>query len=300
MHDGAVIFADHSVSPPDMWASWSADPVTVALLALSALLYAVGTGRLQRHGRPLAIRRTIAFYTGLGILVVALLSPLHALSEPLLSAHMVQHLLLILIAAPLLVYGAPLVPLVVGLPSRIRRLTGRTRSIVAPTLRILLNPVAVGCLHALAMWSWHLPALYRWGLQSSSVHAIEHASFLSTALLFWALVIDAGRRRRPAYGAGIFLVFATMLQSSALGAVLTFATRPLYSVHMFRAREWGIEPLVDQELAGLIMWIPAGAIYLVAMAVLFGSWLKEADRRLSERKEADLFRVAAYRKPPGG
>jgi putative membrane protein len=279
MHDRAVMFAHHSVSSRDMWGSWSIEPVTIALLALSALLYAVGAARLQQRGHPPSIRRTISFYAGLGILVVALLSPLHALSEVLLSAHMVQHLLLILIAAPLIVYGASLVPLMMGLPRSIRRFTQRIRSIVPPTLKILLNPVVVGCLHALAMWSWHLPALYRWGLQSSSVHALEHASFLSTALLFWALVIDAGRRRRPTYGAGVVLVFATMLQSSALGAVLTFATRPLYSVHIVRAREWGIEPLVDQELAGLIMWIPAGAIYLLTMAVLFGAWLNYAERR---------------------
>jgi putative membrane protein len=279
MHDGAVIFAHHSVSPRDMWASWSVDPLTIVLLALSALLYAVGAARLQRRGRPPAIRRTISFYAGLGILVVALLSPLHALAEVLLSAHMVQHLLLILFAAPLLIYGAGLVSLMVGLPRGLRRFVQRIRSVVAPTFRILLNPVVVGCLHALAMWSWHLPALYRWGLRSSAVHAVEHASFLATALLFWVVVVGAARRRRPPIGVAILLVFATMLQSSALGAVLTFATRPLYSIHIVGAREWGIEPLVDQELAGLIMWIPAGAIYLVTMAVLFGAWLKDADRR---------------------
>jgi putative membrane protein len=279
MHDDAVMLAHHFVSSGDIWASWSFEPVTVALLALSALLYAVGAARLQRRRRPLSRRRTTAFYAGLGVLAVALLSPLHALSEVLLSAHMVQHLLLILAAAPLLVYGAAVVPVVVGLPRSIRSLTQRTRSVVAPTLRSLFNPIVVGCLQALAIWLWHLPALYRWGLNSSALHALEHASFLSTALLFWTLVIGAGRRRRPMYGVAIVVVFATMLQSSALGAVLSFATRPLYSVHLVGAREWGIEPLVDQELAGLIMWIPAGAIYLLTMAVLFGAWLKDADRR---------------------
>lgn len=278
MHDDAVIFAHHSVSSRDMWA-WSVEPVTIALLALSALLYAVGAARMQRRGRQPAIRRTISFYAGLGILIVALLSPLDGLAEVLLSAHMVQHLLLILFAAPLLIYGAALVPMIVGLPRGLRRFAQRIRSVVAPTRKILLNPVVVGCLHALAMWSWHLPALYRWGLQSSSVHALEHASFLSTALLFWALVIDAGRSRRPTYGAAVVLVFATMLQSSALGAVLTFATRPLYSLHIVRAREWGIEPLLDQELAGLIMWIPAGVIYFLTMAILFAAWLNDAERR---------------------
>jgi putative membrane protein len=279
MHHGAVTFAHHSVSSPDLWASWSLEPVTVALVAVSALLYAVGAGRLQRRGRPPAIRRTISFYAGLGILVVALSSPLHALAEVLLSAHMVQHLLLILLAAPLLVYGAGLVPLVVGLPRGLRRFGQRIRSVIAPTFKILLNPVVVVCLHAFAMWSWHFPALYRWGLQSSAVHAVEHASFLATALLFWLVVVGAARRGRPPIGVAIFVVFATMLQSSALGAVLTFATRPLYTIHIAGAHEWGVEPLVDQELAGLIMWIPAGAIYLLTMAVLFGVWLKDADQR---------------------
>jgi putative membrane protein len=279
MRDGAVTLANHSASSPGVWAAWSLEPVTVALLALAALLYGVGAARLHRRGRPLAIRRTVAFYAGLSILAAALLSPLHSLAELLLSAHMVQHLLLILVAAPLLVHGAAAVPVMVALPPNIRRGARTIRSRVAPAYRLALHPVIVGSVHALVMWSWHLPALYRAGLQSSVVHALEHASFLVTALLFWTLVMGAGRRRRATIGAGILVVFATMLQSSALGAVLTFATRPLYTVHVVRAPEWGIGPLVDQELAGLIMWIPAGAIYLLTMAVLFGAWLKDANRR---------------------
>jgi putative membrane protein len=278
VHDRAVTVT-HSVFLQDVWASWSFEPLTIALLLISALLYALGSGRLQRRGHPVEARRIIAFYAGVGVLVAALLSPLHALTELLLSAHMVQHLLLILLAAPLLVYGAALLPLLLGLPPRLRRAAHRTRRLIAPGLPILLNPLVVGGLHALAMWAWHLPSLYRLGLQNALVHAVQHSTFLATALLFWALVIPTGRRSRRMYGAVILLVFATMLQSSALGALLTFATRPLYSVHVVGAEALGISPLVDQELAGLIMWVPAGAVYVLTMAVLFGAWLTYSDGR---------------------
>jgi putative membrane protein len=270
MHDRAVMLAHHSVSG-DGWESWNPEPVTIMLLVLSAVLYGVGVARLRRRARA----RTIAFYTALAVVAAALLSPLHALAERLLAAHMVQHLLLILVAAPLLVYGAGAVPVIVGLPARIRRGVQKVRSRLGPARWLVLNPVLVGGLHALAMWSWHLPVPYEAGLENSLLHALQHASLLGTALLLWTLVIGAGRRRRAALGVGILLMFATMLQSGALGAVLTFATRPLYGIHVARAAD----ALFDQQLAGLIMWVPAGVIYLVAMAMLFGAWLKETERR---------------------
>jgi putative membrane protein len=271
MHDRAVMLAHHPVSGRDWWESWNPEPVTIMLLVVSAVLYGVGVARLRRRARA----RTIAFYTALAVVAAALLSPLHGLAERLLAAHMVQHLLLILVAAPLLVYGAGAVAVIVGLPARVRRGVQKVRSRVAPARWLVLNPVLVGGLHALAMWSWHLPVPYEAGLENSLLHALQHASFLGTALLLWTLVIGVGRRRRAALGVAILLMFATMLQSGALGAVLTFATRPLYGVHVAGAAD----ALFDQQLAGLIMWVPAGVIYLVAMAMLFGAWLKETERR---------------------
>jgi putative membrane protein len=179
------------------------------------------------------------------------------------------------------VAGLPGAPLALGLPAAPRRGAYWLWRAVAlrAARRTLASPVAVAALHALAVWSWHLPTLYEAGLTSPWWHALEHASFLGSALAFWALVLPAGRRRRLGHAPAIFLVFVTALQGAALGAVLTFATRPLYPTHVRRALTWGIGPLTDQQLAGLIMWVPAGIVYLLVMLCLFGGWMKDAERR---------------------
>jgi putative membrane protein len=221
----------------------------------------------------------VAFYGGLGAVVIALLSPLHALGETLFSAHMVQHLVLVLGAAPLLVAGAPALPMIQGVPRGLRRAlrTLPHAPAMAPLRRALRNGLVVGGLNALAMWAWHLPALYEAGLSGPSLHALEHASFIGTAVLFWILVMRAGARRYPTGGTAIALVFVTALQSSALGALLAFASRPLYGVHAEGALAWGMTPLADQRLAGLLMWVPAGIVYIAAMAALLLRWLKDME-----------------------
>jgi putative membrane protein len=238
-----------------------------------------------------SVRRAVAFHAGLAFIVVALVSPLDALAGWLFSAHMVQHLLLILIAPPLIVYGAPGAPLMLALPRALRRRlhAARHSTAVRVTQRIVFSAAVVWSLQTLAMWGWHLPAPYQDALRSQPLHALEHASFFFTAVLFWSLVIETGPRRKLGYGATIVLVFAAALQSAALGAVLTFASHPLYPLHIPRAAALGVGALADQQLAGLIMWVPAGTVYLITMAALFLRWLKsmEADQA-AERRAAEL------------
>jgi cytochrome c oxidase assembly factor CtaG len=277
-----VILAHHPVALDGWWAQWTFEPATAALIAAAAVLYGVGRGRLRRRGRaqhaPSA--RATAFYAGLALLALALLSPIHALGETLFSAHMVQHLLLILGVAPLLVYGAPLLPVLLALPPAVRRDVGvlRHAPLVGWSVRTVMHPLVVWGLHALVLWTWHLPGLYRAALEDPLLHVLEHSSLLLTAIAFWYLVMATGARRRLALGPAVLFVFTTGLQSGALGALLTFASRPLYPLHVHGARAWGVTPLADQELAGLIMWIPAGAAYLVAMAALLLAWLKDLER----------------------
>ncbi|MGH9166339.1 MAG: cytochrome c oxidase assembly protein, partial [Acidimicrobiia bacterium] len=131
-------------------------------------------------------------------------------------------------------------------------------------IRLLGSPPAIWGLQALAVWSWHLPGLYELGLASELLHAVEHGSFLGTALLFWWLVVEAPGRLGHLERA--LLVFATALQTGLLGAIILFASTVLYPVHAPGA--WGLTPLEDQQLAGAIMWIPMGIVYLATIGVL--------------------------------
>jgi putative membrane protein len=286
-HDGRLL------APHDLLSAWSPEPGLLLGLGLLAWLYARGLRRLWRSRPGRGIRRweARAFLAGWLTLVVALLSPLHPLGRVLFSAHMVQHELLIALGAPLLVLGRPLVPLLWAVPIGWRRAAGAwTRS--APVRlggRTLTRPFVAWLLHAVAIWVWHLPALYEEALASDGVHALEHTCFLGTALLFWWAMVH-GRQGRIGYGASVFYLFATALHSGALGALLTFAPRPWYPAYGGVTAQWGLSPLEDQQLAGLIMWIPGGVSYLVAGLLLLAGWLRESERRAARWQARGLLR----------
>jgi putative membrane protein len=255
-----------------------------AALSLAGMGYAAALMiRWRRHRRLPARRRHVAgFAAGLGVLAVALVSPLDALASERFAAHMIQHLLLILVAAPLVVSGRPATVMLGAVPPGRRRAlhratsTGACRSLTA----VLAHPVVVWALGTAVLWAWHLPALYELALRSNAVHAAEHATFFGTAALFWWLVIGAGRRRGPVdRPTALALTFATALAGSALGAVLTFAAAPLYPLQAARAAAAGVPPLEDQQLAGVLMWIPPGVVYLVTMVTLLYRWFAELDAR---------------------
>ena len=286
-HEGAPL------APHDLWRAWGSDPGVVLPLVLAAWLYARGTRALWRQAGPgHGVRRwqAAAFAAGWIVLGVALVSPLHALGETLFSAHMAQHELMMAVAAPLLVLGRPIVPLLWGLPIGWRRAAGRWAAArpLRATWSVLTLPSVAWLLHAVAIWGWHAPRLYDAALVSEPVHALQHASFLGTALLFWWALVH-GRNGRLRYGASVLYVFTTAVHATALGAVLALASRPLYPGYTATAA-WGLTPLEDQQLAGLIMWVPAGVAYLVAALVLMTAWLRESERR-AVRSEA--VRVAA-------
>jgi putative membrane protein len=269
------------VAPAHVWNAWELHPLVVLPLAGLAAAYGRGVRRLwvsPRGREAVGPRAAGAFCASLGALAVALVSPLHRLGESLFSAHMVQHLLLVLVVAPLFVLGRPLVPLALAVPRRARgALHALSRSPrLAAAGAVATSAVVVWALHTGAMWAWHLPSLYDAALRSDALHGLEHLSFVATAALFWWVVVDAASAARAHPGA-LLLLFATGLQGAALGAVLTFATKPLYAVSQAAARAWSLSPLSDQQLAGLIMWVPTGAFYLVAMGVLLLRWLREPD-----------------------
>lgn len=280
----------HAASVDRAWlGAWDLDPLLGITLVMAALLYARGiaTMRSRRTGPSPERKRNVAFYTGLTVVALAIMSPLHGLAETLLWAHMVQHVVLIVVAAPLLAYARPGLPIMLGLPAPLQ---GPLRA--DPVLRVsrmirraVANAPVVWVLGAAALWVWHLPGPYDWALRNDVGHRLEHFSFVATALLYWAVVVPR-RARLTRHASAIALTFATGLQSAALGAILTFATQPLYLTHADRAVAWGLSPLTDQQLAGVIMWVPMGGLYVAIIAALFLGWMREMDRRLPPREVA--------------
>ena len=271
----------HALAPHDLWSAWTLAPAVLAGLAIGGALYAWGVHILWRragHGRVVPPWRAAAFAGALAALFVALISPLDAMGSVLFSAHMVQHLLLMMVAAPLMALSEPLMVTLWALPVRWRRAVGRAW-VRAHRLRsawtMTSRPGVALLLHVLALWLWHLPLLYERALRHEVVHVLEHASFFLTALLFWWVL---GRRHghRMHTGTAIAYLFAAALQSTILGALITMSRRPWYPSHFGTTQAWGFTPLEDQQLAGLLMWIPAGIVYLIPLVALLSRVLSAA------------------------
>lgn len=266
-----------------LWHRWTWEPMTLVLLLLSGALYAAGLANLwRRAGRDRGLRtwQAAAFYAGLFSLAAALLSPVAWLSEILFSVHMTQHEILMLISAPLLVFGRPLQALTWALPSRSRTAVVRTvtRPPIAAAWHSLTGPTAAFVLHAAAIWVWHAPRLYEAALRSSGIHALQHLSFVSTACLFWWGMVQ-GRYGRAGYGLGVLYVFLTAIHTSVLGALLTVAPWLWYQSYATAAARWQIDAIGDQQLAGLLMWVPSGIAFIVFGLGLMAAWLGESERR---------------------
>ena len=262
---------DDPVAPP----GWEFDPVVVIPLLLSLALYGLGLARLWRRagwGRGVTVTHAGLFAAGWLTLVAALVSPLHEYGEHLFVAHMVEHELLMAVAAPLLALSRPLGTFLHAFPRpwRIVLVTAAQTRIFAAVWEWLNRPVVATVLHGIAIWVWHIPSLLDATIESELMHRLQHVSFLVTALFFWWAII-----RRPVkdYGLGAAHVFATMVHTGLLGALLTLAPRVFYPLQTLHAPEFGFTPLEDQQLAGLFMWVPGGAIYLVAGIWLIGRWL---------------------------
>jgi putative membrane protein len=248
------------------------EPWLVALLALSAALYAAGVLRLWRHagrGRGITFGQVAAFAAGWLTLVAALVGPIDEFGDELFSVHMVQHELLMIVAAPLLVLARPLAAWTWAFAPQQRRALGHaTRwGWLAALWAFITRPVVAWALHAMALWGWHVPELFDAALHHEWIHILQHTSFFGTALLFWWSVL--GRDRRSAHGGfALVSVFTTMLHTSALGALLTFATSAWYPTYAAAGGALGLTPVEDQQIGGLVMWIPGGTAYLVAALVL--------------------------------
>ncbi|HET8649560.1 MAG TPA: cytochrome c oxidase assembly protein [Gemmatimonadales bacterium] len=270
------------VAPSAVWRAWEWDPSILTGLALLGAVYVAGNlirRREHRRADRTRGRESACFAAGWLLLVVALVSPLHPLGEQIFVAHMIQHELLMVAAAPLLILGRPERRLLWLLPVETRRaLTRLSRGGIGTGWRMLSQPIVALSIYLVILLGWHLPGPYDAALRSEPIHALEHLAFLGSALIFWWVVFGAvGRSGRS--GSAVLLLFGAAVCSSGLGALLTMSEQPWYSVYLGRTAIWGFSPLQDQQLGGLIMWVPACLTYLAAALAITASWLALAGRR---------------------
>jgi cytochrome c oxidase assembly factor CtaG len=268
-HEGHV----HSIS-----LLWTADPWILTPLGLSAILYGCGSLRFRARspasGRAFA-RRSLTFWTGWLVLAGALISPLHWLGEQLFTVHMIEHELVMAVAAPLVVLARPSAVLLWGLPKTIRRRTGQAlaNKKVRRVWAFLSSGTVATLVHGMAIWAWHAPVLFDAAVESVSLHRLQHLCFFATAILFWWSVIWNTNR-----GVAASHLFLTMLHMSVLGALIALSPNVLYGLQTQAAEEWGLLPLEDQQMAGLVMWVPAGIIYAAVALALTALWIRNSGR----------------------
>jgi cytochrome c oxidase assembly factor CtaG len=268
--------------------SWPFEPVVILGLELAAVLYWVGGAGVTRHRRVGSADRwrAAAFWLGLLAILVALQSPIDMLARQLFWVHMVQHLLLMVVAAPLLALASPWTRLWRAFPLRLRRWVARP-VFLNPRLGWLRaayhqvsRPSVIWVLSAANLWVWHLPPLYNLTLSNHLVHHLEHTLFLVLGIAFWAQLIDQRPFRAPlGMLARAGYVFLAMVQSWGLAGVLSFATVPFYSYALLPSRPGGISALTDQQIGGGMMWVPGAITYSIALIAFLFQWLAEEDER---------------------
>ncbi|MBA4142595.1 MAG: cytochrome c oxidase assembly protein [Nitrosospira sp.] len=255
----------------------------LVLMLVAASAYGSGLIRMWRRagvGRGIRQWQGGCFYLGITALVAALFWPLEALSRSNLWLHMVQHMVLIAVAAPLLALGRPWIPVLLSFPQPSQaRILRWWRSLDLPRWLVLPGPLAATAIHGVVIWFWHAPGPFNLALANEAIHIIEHVTLFGTALLFWWALLKAGSQA-DGFGSGAMAALATLMHMGVLGALLTFAPTPLYERFASFSLST-LSPLEDQQLAGLIMWIPTSAVYLAAGLALIARGLENARRQAS-------------------
>ena len=247
---------------------WIALPVAVLIASYSLGLINV----LRRTRRPGHLRaRSLSFYIGVLALSGALLSPLHGLGEQIFSIHMIEHEIVMALSAPLVVIARPLGLMLWALPQTLRHRAGVVLhgGIIRRLWSWCTRLTNATLLHGIIIWIWHVPFLFDAAVTNSAVHRLQHLSFFATAVAFWWSVLWKSNQ-----GAAAWSLFLTMLHTSALGALMALAPRVLYATEKRTTPYWGLSALEDQQLAGVIMWVPSGTIYAAAAMLMIALWIR--------------------------
>ena len=277
---------------PGVLLDWRLDPLALGLIvaAAAAWMWAVRRVAGRHPANPHPAYRSWFFGAGLVAIAVALLSPIEAYEGQLFSVHMVQHMLLELVAAPLLLAAAPITLTLRASSPRVRR--GLLVILHSPVLKVISFPVIAWILFAAVNWGWHFSTLYDQALEQPLLHYVQHATFLAAALLFWwpAIGADPSPWRLP-FPVRLFYLFLALPQNSFLGVSLLSAGQVLYPHYITNLRTWGSKPLEDQQLGGVLMWVAGDLAFLVAMAIVIVAWMRHEERRTARLDE----RLAAER-----
>lgn len=277
---GALAHAGHP-HPPTLATAFSPTPWLLVPLAAWVLLYTVGLHRLWgRAGVGAGVGRTglACAIAGVAILLLSTTWPLDAYGEWSLAAHIAQHMLLIAFVPPLLLAAQPLAVAAHALPARIA--LGLHRTLGTWQARAADSLTAASVAHGVVLCAWHVPAATTAALESDPVHWAMHASFLATGLWLWAAMWKRIRDPHVGAGAGVVAMVAVMMQMGFLGALMTFSTRPLYPVYAERAPQLGLDVMADQQLAGVLMWVPSCIPYLAGAMWLLWNGFARLQRRL--------------------
>ncbi len=265
--------------------SWDIRPEVIAGLLLAGGLFSLGWRRLHRRRSALAAPWRLASYlSGLAVLGLALMSPIDVLGGQLFYMHMIQHLLMVMLAPPLLLLANPFPLLLWGLPPRGRAVVAgwfTPGALVRQTLRLLTPPGLAWLLFIGFFLGWHDPNAYNAALYSDTVHDLEHVTFFGSAMLYWWHVIGAGPRLHGHFSrsAKIAFLLVTVPVNMAAGITIAFATEPLYTYYTTVPRFFGISVMNDQMLSGIIMWIPGSMMYIIAALVLIAGLVqREAEK----------------------
>jgi putative membrane protein len=260
-------------TPDALWTRWNLDPALIGTLLAVLALYLIGLVRFAGPGGDIPTWRRAAFVAGWATAAAALVSPLCALSVSLFSARVGQHMILSLVAAPLIMLGRPGVSL-----ARLWPAAGRGLS-ASPPLRAIRSAAGSATAFAVALWFWHAPGPYNATFASPTVYWLMHLTVLGTALMAWNVLLETRVARTvPALAVGA----VSTLQMTFLGAIITLTPRLLYAPHAVTPYAWGLSQAGDQQLGGLIMWVPGCSIFLAVTLLALG-------RAMSERAQADAL-----------
>lgn len=280
--------ADEHIDMEGWWLAWTLPPAIVVNLTLMAILYLIGFRRLHhsssksrqdRFSNTKSSKwRATSFSGALIVLLIALGSPIDFISARLGWVHMIQHSMLMMIAAPLFMLGNPGRVFIAGLPRRTQRQIWRVRKRAVTwqiPLRWLRHPTVIWTMYALTLWLWHLPTLYEAALDHPLIHDFQHLTFFAASCLFWKSVLHPLKTRRMEPAIAVIYLYLASIHSVALGVLMAISPFVWYQPYQKTATEFGIQPLFDQQLAGYIMWMPACMMYAFIALLIFGIWLRD-------------------------
>jgi putative membrane protein len=256
---------------------WIWDPTLIFFLLL-AVFYARGITS-NRSSHLVKRWQVLLFFCGIAVLSVAYLPPVDTLSDQLFSAHMVQHLLITSVGVPLVIFGVPSLVILKGFPPSLKRKVAvpfLKSSFLKNFLKLVHRPLPALLLYEGTLWLWHIPKFYDLALLNDAIHLLEHSCMAYAAMNFWPFIIDPKPMRSPLnYPVRILMLLLVMTLDMALSAALTYSGKVWYAYERIPMPSWWKwNHLQDQQLGGLIMWVPGGVIWLIALITIFSLWMR--------------------------